>query len=151
MDSKPSGILILCTGNSCRSQMAEGIIRHLAPTGTQVFSAGVEPSGYVHEYAIKVMEEIGQDISGHRSKNVSEVPTKDIDLVLTVCGHAEETCPAYLDEVRRVHWPLPDPAKAEGTEEEILAVFRTARDDIERRSREFLGTKGAQIQKSFSN
>ncbi|MDA0839769.1 MAG: arsenate reductase ArsC [Planctomycetota bacterium] len=139
MESQPSGILILCTGNSCRSQMAEGIIRHLAPTGTQVFSAGVEPAGYVHEFAIKVMKEIGRDISSHRSKNVSEVPTKCVDLVLTVCGHAEETCPAYLDEVRRVHWPLSDPAKAEGTEEEIMDVFRNTRNDIEKRSKHLLG------------
>ncbi len=138
MDSQPQGILVLCTGNSCRSQMAEGILRYLAPVGTQVFSAGVEPAGYVHECAIKAMKEIGLDISGHRSKNVSEVPTKNVDLVLTVCGHAEETCPAYLDEVRRVHWPLSDPAKAEGSEEEIMDVFRCSRNDIEKRSKELL-------------
>jgi arsenate reductase len=119
--------------------MAEGILRHLAPAGTQVFSAGVEPAGYVHECAIKAMDEIGLDISGHRSKNVREVPTKNVDLVLTVCGHADETCPTYPDEVRRVHWPLSDPAKAEGTEEEIMNFFRSSRDEIEKRLKELLG------------
>ncbi len=132
-------ILFVCTGNSCRSQMAEGFAR---AAGVEAYSAGTEPAGYVHPIAVKVMAEKGIDISGHRSKVLELKFAQTMDAVVTVCGEADEACP-MVPHVNRFHWPIPDPAKAAGTQEEILSVFRAVRDGIARRVNEFLqGRKG---------
>ena len=123
-------VLFLCTGNSCRSQMAEGFARHL---GAEAFSAGTEPAERVHPLAIKVMAEKGIDLSGGEPKRLDQFLGEPLDAVITVCGDAEERCPAFPGTIRREHWPLPDPAKATGTEDEVLAVFRQVRDDLQRR------------------
>jgi arsenate reductase len=129
------GILFLCTGNSCRSQMAEGFARAIAPHGVRVYSAGLEPEG-LNPRAVKVMAELGIDISCQHSKSIEEIPAQEIGTVITLCGDAEERCPAFPGKVKRIHWPLPDPAKATGSEEEILGVFRRVRDEIKRRVEE---------------
>lgn len=128
---KPT-VLILCTGNSCRSHLAEGILRAAAGDILEVQSAGSEPAGYVHPLAIAVMREIGIDISGHRSKSLKEFLGRPIETVITVCGHADQACPTFPGQVNRHHWPFEDPAKATGSEEERLAVFRRVRDEIRR-------------------
>ncbi len=122
-------ILFLCTGNSCRSQMAEGWARHLWEDRVEVHSAGTQPSR-VHPDAITVMAEAGVDISGHRSKSVDEVRTIPFDLVVTVCDNAKEQCPVFPGNIRRVHRSFNDPAGAKGTREEVLAAFRKTRDEI---------------------
>ena len=127
--TKPT-VLILCTGNSCRSHLAEGILKHAAADLFDVYSAGSKPAGYVHPKAIQVMKEIGLDLSGHSSKHLSEFLGKQIDTVITVCGNADQACPMFPGQVNRYHWGFDDPAHATGTEEEILAVFRRARDQI---------------------
>jgi arsenate reductase len=127
--NKPS-VLILCTGNSCRSHLAEGILRHAASDLFDVHSAGSKPAGYVHPKAITVMAEIGIDISGHTSKHMNEFLDRKIDTVITVCGNADQACPMFPGQVNRYHWGFDDPAHATGTEEEILAVFRRVRDQI---------------------
>jgi len=126
---KPA-VLILCTGNSCRSHLAEGILRAAAHDLIDVHSAGSNPAGYVHPLAIRVMKEIGIDISGHRSKHVSEFFEQRIETVITVCGNADQACPMFSGQVNRYHWGFEDPAKAEGTEDEKLAAFRRVRDEI---------------------
>jgi arsenate reductase len=123
-------ILILCTGNSCRSHLAEGLLRAALPTGFRVASAGSKPAGYVHPLAIKAMEEVGIDISGNRSKHLDEFLSEDIETVITVCGNADQACPLFPGQVNRHHFPFDDPAHATGTEEEQLAVFRRVRDEI---------------------
>jgi arsenate reductase (thioredoxin) len=125
-----STVLILCTGNSCRSHLAEGILRHAAGDLFEVHSAGSKPAGYVHPKAIAVMNEIGIDISGHASKHMNEFLQRNIDTVITVCGNADQACPMFPGQVNRYHWGFDDPAHATGTEEEILAVFRRVRDQI---------------------
>jgi arsenate reductase len=127
--NKPS-VLILCTGNSCRSHLAEGILRHLAGDLFDVHSAGSNPAGYVHPKATQVMREIGIDISGHTSKHMSQFLDREIDTVITVCGKADQACPMFPGQVNRYHWGFDDPAHAQGTEEEILNVFRRVRDQI---------------------
>ena len=127
--NRPS-VLILCTGNSCRSHLAEGILRHAAGDLFDVQSAGSKPAGYVHPKAIAVMKEIGIDISGHTSKHMNEFLQRKIDTVITVCGNADQACPMFPGQVNRYHWGFDDPAHATGTEEEILAAFRRARDQI---------------------
>ena len=122
-------LLFLCTGNSCRSQMAEGWAKRFAPAGWHIDSAGIEAHGQ-NPRAIAVMAEAGVDISGQASTRVTAAMLQAADRVITVCGHADEHCPALPPGTRREHWPLADPAKATGTEQEILAVFRAARDDI---------------------
>ncbi|HEY5742741.1 MAG TPA: arsenate reductase ArsC [Terrimicrobiaceae bacterium] len=129
MSYKPT-VLILCTGNSCRSHIAEGILRQVAGDFIDVQSAGSKPAGYVHPKAIEVMREIGIDISGHRSKHLSEFLDKQIDTVITVCGNADQACPIFPGQLNRYHWGFDDPAHATGTDEEILAEFRSARDQI---------------------
>ncbi|MDE1171712.1 MAG: arsenate reductase ArsC [Verrucomicrobium sp.] len=129
--SKPS-VLILCTGNSCRSHLAEGILRNYAGDLFEVHSAGSKPAGYVHEKAIQVMKEIDIDISHHTSKNMSEFLGKKVDIVITVCGNADQACPMFPGQVSRHHYGFDDPAHATGTDEEILAVFRRVRDEIRR-------------------
>ncbi len=127
--TKPT-VLILCTGNSCRSHLAEGILRHMAGDLFEVHSAGSNPAGYVHPVAIQVMKEIGIDISGHSSKHMNEFLGRKIDTVITVCGKADQACPMFPGQVNRYHWGFDDPAHAQGTEEEILNVFRRVRDQI---------------------
>ena len=123
-------VLILCTGNSCRSHMAEGILREAAGDILDVRSAGSKPAGYVHPKAIQVMDEIGIDISNHRSKPMEEFLDRDVETVITVCGNADQACPVFPGQVHRHHWGFEDPAHATGTEEEILGKFRQVRDQI---------------------
>jgi arsenate reductase len=130
--AKPT-VLVLCTGNSCRSHLAEGILRAAAGDLFNVVSAGSKPAGYVHPLAIKAMAEIGIDISGHRSKSWNEFMSAPVETVITVCGNADQACPIFPGQVNRHHWPFDDPAHATGTEEEQFAVFRRVRDEIRRR------------------
>ena len=127
---KQPTVLILCTGNSCRSHLAEGILRAAGGEVLEVQSAGSEPAGYVHPLAVRVMREIGIDISGHRSKHLNEFVQKPIETVITVCGNADQACPMFPGQVHRYHWGFDDPAHATGTDEEKLAVFRRVRDEI---------------------
>lgn len=122
-------ILVLCTGNSCRSQMAEGLLRHYGGDKVEVFSAGLEPKG-VHPLAIKVMAEIGIDISKQTSKHVNEFVGQKFDYVITVCDNAAVNCPTFPGDAVRLHWPFDDPAGAVGTEEEVIGFFRCVRDRI---------------------
>jgi arsenate reductase len=130
-------VLFLCTGNSCRSQMAEGWLRHLAGDRFEVASAGTRPAG-LHPDAVLVMREAGVDIAGHRSKNVSEFLQQPFEFVITVCDSAKEACPYFPGKVQRLHWSFPDPAASSGTYEERLAVFRQVRDQIANRIRDFI-------------
>jgi arsenate reductase len=123
-------VLILCTGNSCRSHMGEGILRAAAGDLFEVHSAGSNPADYVHPKAMVVMKEIGIDISKHTSKLLEPFLEQEIDTVITVCGNANEACPTFPGNVNRYHWGFKDPAHAEGTEEEILFEFRSIRDQI---------------------
>ncbi len=129
--SKPI-ILILCTGNSCRSQLAEGILRAALNDDYIVASAGSKPAGHVHPLAIKVMAEIGIDISGHHSKHLNEFLSQNVETVITVCGNADQACPMFPGRLNRHHWGFDDPAQTTGTEEEQLRVFRRVRDEIRR-------------------
>jgi arsenate reductase (thioredoxin) len=122
-------VLILCTGNSARSQMAEGLLRHDASDRFEVESAGTKP-GHVRPEAIAAMKEIGVDITSHRSKHVDEFKDRSFHYVLTVCDNANETCPVYPGQTNRIHHSFEDPAAVQGTEEERLAVFRRVRDQI---------------------
>ena len=128
-------VLILCTGNSARSQMAEGLVRHDAGDRFEVESAGTKP-GHVRPEAIAAMREIGIDISSHRSKHVDEFQNQSFDYVLTVCDNAKETCPIYPGQTNRIHHSFEDPAAVQGSEDERLAAFRRVRDQI----REYLRT-----------
>ena len=123
-------VLILCTGNSCRSHMAEGLLRRAAGDLIEVHSAGSKPAGYVHPKAIAVLAEIGIDISAHTSKSMNEFLDRDIATVITVCGNADQACPIYPGQVHRHHWGFDDPAHATGSEDAILAEFRRVRDQI---------------------
>ena len=129
--------LILCTGNSARSQMAEGLLRSLAGAEFDVESAGVDPSR-VRPEAIEAMREIGIDISGHRSKSVDEFAGQEFDYVITVCDNAKEQCPVFPGRTQRLHWSFEDPAATQGDEEVRMAVFRRVRDEIKVRLRAFL-------------
>ena len=131
MSAKPT-VLILCTGNSCRSHLAEGILKAAAGDILNVVSAGSKPAGYVHPFAITAMQEIGIDISAHRSKSWNEFMAEPIETVITVCGNADQACPIFPGQVNRHHWPFYDPAHATGTDEEKLSVFRRVRDEIRR-------------------
>ena len=130
-------VLILCTGNSARSQMAEGLLRELGGDRCEVFSAGVEPS-QVRPQAIAVMREIGIDISGHHSKSVDEFLEQEFDYVITVCDHANEQCPIFPGKVQRIHWSFEDPALAQGDDESKLPVFRRVGEEIAARLQEFV-------------
>lgn len=123
-------ILILCTGNSCRSHLAEGILRHALGGDFTVASAGSKPAGYVHPLAIRAMAEIGIDISTHRSKHLDEFLPQDIETVITVCGNADQACPMFPGQVNRHHWGFDDPAHATGSEDEQMTTFRRVRDEI---------------------
>jgi arsenate reductase len=127
--SKPL-ILVLCTGNSCRSHLAEAILRKALGEGYIVASAGSKPAGYVHPLAIKALAEIGLDISSHHSKHLDEFLTQDVETVITVCGNADQVCPIFPGQMNRHHFPFDDPAHATGSEDEQMAVFRRVRDEI---------------------
>ena len=124
-------VLFLCTGNSCRSQLAEAIVNPRMGDMWQAASAGTKPAGYIHPKALEALSEIGIQHTGS-SKRVDEFQGVDFDLVVTVCDSAAEECPVWLGKGKRVHHSFPDPAKAEGTDEEVMEVFRAVRDDIEK-------------------
>jgi arsenate reductase len=132
-------ILVLCTGNSCRSQIAEGYLRHFAGDEANVYSAGIETHG-VNPRAIAIMKEDGIDISTHTSNHVDEYMNIEFDFILTVCDNAKENCPYFPSKAKRFHYNFPDPAKAIGSEEEIMAEFRKVREMIKNYCREFIAT-----------
>ena len=136
--------LILCTGNSARSQMAEGLLRHLADERFEVMSAGVSPT-QVRTEAVTAMREIGIDISHHRSKSVDEFAEQEFDYVITVCDNANEQCPVFPGNTERIHWSFNDPAAVEGDEESRIAVFRRIRDEILHQLRLFVNLTTARI------
>ena len=125
-------VLILCTGNSCRSHLAEAILRAAAGDLLEVASAGSKPAGYVHPLAIRALAEIGIDASAHRSKHLSEFLDRNVETVITVCGNADQVCPMFPGQMNRYHWGFDDPAHATGTEDEQFAVFQRVRDEIRR-------------------
>ena len=127
---KKSKILILCTGNSCRSHMAEGLLREIGGDLFDVYSAGAKPAGYVHPMAIQVMKEIGVDVSGHSSKHLDQFLDAGINTVITVCGNADQNCPVFPGKVHRYHWGFEDPPKAVRADESELDAFRRIRDEI---------------------
>jgi arsenate reductase len=129
---KPPAILILCTGNSCRSHLAEGILKHALGDRFRVESAGSKPAGYVHPLAVKALAEIGIDIAEHHSKHMDLFLTDEVETVITVCGNADQACPVFPGQMSRHHWPFDDPAHATGSEEEQMEVFRRVRDEIRR-------------------
>jgi arsenate reductase len=138
--SERQRVLILCTGNSARSQMAEGLLRHDAGDRFEVFSAGVEPS-VVRPLAIEAMRELGIDISAQRSKPVEEFAGQEFDFVITVCDNANERCPISPGKTQRIHWSFDDPASATGDQAEQLNVFRRVRDELREQLRAFAGGK----------
>jgi arsenate reductase len=129
--AKPT-VLILCTGNSCRSHLAEGLLRAAAGDLLDVQSAGSKPAGYVHPMAIEAMREVGIDLAGHHSKHMDEFLQRPVETVITVCGNADQACPTFPGQVNRHHWGFDDPAHATGTDAEKMAVFRRVRDEIKR-------------------
>lgn len=143
-------VLILCTANSARSQMAEGLLRQEAGPSCQVFSAGTKPTR-VRPEAIAVMREAGIDLSGHHSKSVEEFLGQDFDYVITVCDNARETCPVFPAGTRRIHWSIEDPAVLDGSAEERLEAFRHARDELQRRLRAFVREQTTHPEESPSN
>ena len=134
-------VFFLCTGNSCRSQMAEGWLRHYAGEHADVSSAGIKPAG-LNPTAVSVMQEAGVDISGQRSKHLDELANQDFLFVITVCDAAREACPVFPGALYQLHWSFEDPAAATGTKEERLAVFRKVRDEIRDRVLEFGAREG---------
>ena len=122
-------VLFLCTGNSARSQIAEGLLRHMAGDQFDVFSAGTHPKG-LHPRSVEVMKELGIDITSHRSKHVEEFARQDFDYVLTVCDNAKESCPVFLGKAAQLHHSFNDPAAVEGSEEKRLGAFRKVRDEL---------------------
>jgi arsenate reductase len=132
-------VMFLCTGNSCRSQMAEGFARVLGKGLIDARSAGLMAAG-VNARAIAVMREVGIDISGQRSREIDPVLLRTMDVVITLCGNAEGACPRTPPEVKRFHWPIKDPVGTVGTEEKIMREFRKARDEIQEKIQEFIGS-----------
>ena len=139
----PRRVLILCTGNSCRSQMAEALWQQEGRGVWEAASAGSDPAGYVHPLAITAMADLGIDISANESKHADEFADKPFDVVVTVCDGAKESCPVFPAARQMVHWPFDDPAKAEGSDEEKLPVFRRVRDQIHAKIRRYLDDKGS--------
>ena len=137
---KPKRVLFLCTGNSCRSHMAEGLLRALGGDRFEVFSAGAKPAGYVHPLAIQAMQELNIDISRHTSKSLDVFDGQNFDSLITVCDNAREACPAYAGAAQQLHWSLEDPAHAPGAEEEKMRAFRRVRDEIRQRIQLFLAS-----------
>lgn len=123
-------VLVLCTGNSCRSHLAEGILRAAAGDFLRVESAGSQPAGYVHPLAIEVMDEIGIDLRQHTSKHLNRFLDQPVETVITVCGRADQVCPVFPGQLNRHHWPFDDPATAVGTHPDPRSVFRRVRDEI---------------------
>ena len=140
-------ILVLCTGNSARSQMGEGLFRHEGRGAYHVASAGTKPSS-VRPEAIAVMKELGIDISGQRSKSVSEFEGQSFDYVVTVCDNARDNCPVFAGGAQRIHWSLEDAAAVQGTEEERLAAFRRIRDQLHERVKAFYRDRAATVGRS---
>ncbi|MEQ8788596.1 MAG: arsenate reductase ArsC [Pirellulaceae bacterium] len=138
MNTETKRVLILCTGNSCRSQMAEALWESLGEGQWTADSAGSKPSGYVHPLAIAAMRELGADISKSESKSLQAFEGESFDLVVTVCDNARESCPVFAGAKQTLHWPFDDPADATGTEEEKMVVFRRVRDEIQTKIREHL-------------
>ena len=134
-------VLILCTGNSCRSQMAEALWNDLGQGEWEAHSAGSNPAGYVHPLAVEAMKECGVDLSQARSKHLREFQDRPLDLVVTVCDNAKESCPVFPGATQVLHWPFPDPAHAEGTDDEKMVVFREVRDQIRKRIASYLKTE----------
>lgn len=137
--TRKKGVLFLCTGNSCRSQMAEGFAKVVAPDDVPVFSAGTFPAG-LSSRAVKVMKEIGIDISSHYSKRIDDIPVDEIETVITLCDSADKLCPSFPGK-RRLHWPIMDPVGAIGNEEKVLHKFREARDEIKDKVEKFFKKK----------
>lgn len=135
-------VLFLCTANSCRSQMAEGIVNHFFGDRIEAYSAGTKAS-FVNPTAIEVLKEIGIDISSHRSKNLSEFDGQTFDDVITLCGDAHETCPLYIGATKKMHMGFDDPAKATGSHEDILREFRRVRDEIKTTLVQFFQSSGS--------
>jgi arsenate reductase len=138
--SEGKSVLFLCSGNSCRSQMAEGFMRHLSHGGWRIESAGIFPS-YVHPLAIRVMEEIGIDISEQTSKSMDSFLNETFDYVITLCDHAARFCPSFPGQGKRLGWSFDDPAAIVGTIEERLVVFRRVRDEIRAKIEDFLNSE----------
>jgi len=132
MNNSPPLILVLCTGNSCRSQMAEGILRAASKGRFAVASGGSKPAGYVHPLAIRALGEIGIDLSGHKSKPMKDFLQQPVETVITVCANADQACPTFPGQVNRYHWAFDDPAHSTGTDDEKMAFFRRVRDEIRR-------------------
>lgn len=137
MARKPIRVMFLCTGNSCRSQMAEGFARAMGDDVLEVYSAGLEPHG-LNSKAVEVMREVGIDISGQTSDEIDEQLLAQMDYAITLCGHAEERCPVTPPRVRRLHWPFDDPARATGSPEEVMNEFRRVRDQIRTKLEAFI-------------
>ena len=133
-------VLFLCTGNSCRSHMAEGLLRALGGDRFEVFSAGAKPAGHVHPLAIQVMQELDIDISRHTSKSLAVFDGQRFDYLITVCDNAREACPTYAGAAQQIHWSFDDPAHATGTDEQKLKLFRRVRDEIRQRIQLFLAS-----------
>ena len=136
MNTAKQRVLILCTGNSCRSQMAEGLLKNMGDR-FEAFSAGTQPT-QVNPRAIKAMNELGIDILNHKSQSVENFLDQEFDYVITVCDAARETCPVFPNSKESLHWSFEDPAEATRSEEEIMQVFRKVRDEIRKRLREFI-------------
>ena len=136
-DMRKKRVLIICTGNSFRSQMAEGFFKHLASDMFDAYSAGIQPAK-INPLAIKVMEEIGIDISRQYSKSIKEFLSRSFDYIITVCDSAKQTCPIFPGEYKKIHWDIEDPAGLQGTQEEILEKIRKIRDNIEKKIKELL-------------
>lgn len=134
-------LLFLCTGNSARSQMAEGLMRHFRGDEFEVFSAGVEPKG-VHAKAIEAMREIGVDISRQKSKHVGDLPTKEFDFIITLCDHAAQNCPLFPGTGKRMHHGFSDPAAVQGSEQDVWEAFRKVRDELKQFILSFERNKG---------
>ena len=137
----PKRVLILCTGNSCRSQMAEYLWNRLGGGEWQAESAGSKPAGYVHPLAIEAMKELDEDLSGAESKHVDQFVSEPMDLAVTVCDSAKESCPVMPGVKETLHWPFFDPAEAEGTDEQKLVVFRRVRDEIKAKIESYLTSR----------
>ena len=131
-------VLFLCTGNSCRSHMAEGFLRALGGEQFESLSAGAKPAGYVHPLAVEAMREVGVDISKHTSKSIDDFEGKKLDYLVTVCDKARESCPTFSGAAKTLHWSFDDPAHATGSDEEKMRVFRRVREEIKQRIRLFL-------------
>ena len=134
-------VLILCTGNSCRSQMAEALWESLGMGNWQSESAGSKPSGYVHPLAIQAMQDVGIDISANQSKSLNQFRNETFYLVVTVCDHAKESCPVFVGAKQTLHWPFDDPADAVGTDEQRMDFFRRVRDEIRGKIGEYLSNE----------